>query len=60
MEEDFEGGFDQLSEEDKDLFDEENLEELAEDDEISSEEEGFMSGYRDALKRAKNPKEDFE
>jgi len=53
MDEDFEGGFGQAHEEESDFMDEENLEELRDEDEISLEEEAFMNGYRDALKRAK-------
>lgn len=62
MDEDFEErGFEEIYEDDTDFMDEDNLEELREEDEISLEEEGFMNGYREALKKTqKLIKEELE
>lgn len=38
---------------DADVYEEEGMEEAVEDDEISSLEEGFMKGYKEAAKKKK-------
>ncbi len=37
----------------EDIYDEEAMEEAVEDDEISEQEEGFLQGYQEALKKKK-------
>lgn len=43
--------------EDADVYEEEGMEEAVEEDEISSVEEGFMRGYKEASKKKKKEEE---
>jgi hypothetical protein len=43
-------------EEDMDIYDEEEMEEAVEDDEISEQEEGFLRGYEESVKKKKKVK----